>query len=110
MGSEERKRSSLLVKALFLAGFSLCHSGFHGTRPVTRTGTAVAELPGQDISRIRSFSRLADHYRAEGRYDEALPLLIEALKIAEREFGPGHIEVARILNGLGVVCKYAGRF
>ena len=63
-----------------------------------------------DRARARSLSQLAEFHSAQGRYGDAERLLREALAITEMRFGPEGLEVATILNNLGVNCKYAGRF
>src|SRR5947208_3554198 len=59
---------------------------------------------------VRSLCEEAYHYRAAGRYEEARAPLREALALAEASFGPEDIEVASVLNQLGMLDKYAGRF
>src|SRR5215470_10777727 len=54
--------------------------------------------------------RRAESLRVQGRYESASQLYEEALKQAESDFGPESLEAATILNDLGVVYKYSGRF
>jgi len=46
---------------------------------------------------------------AAGDYTSAERLLREALEEQERHLGPGHPDLAKTLNNLGVVCDLAGR-
>src|SRR4051794_11022777 len=48
--------------------------------------------------------------RARGEYDAAERELLEALALAEDRFGAWSIEVASVLNALGITYKYWGRF
>src|SRR5450759_3811306 len=65
-----------------------------------------------DIHRLRVLSAtgLAGILRVQGRYGEAEPLFVEALRVAEASFGPDDPEVSGILNGLAVLYKYTGEF
>ncbi len=47
---------------------------------------------------------------AQGLYEEALPFAEKALRLSEREFGPGHPATAIFLNNLGRVYKAQGRY
>jgi tetratricopeptide (TPR) repeat protein len=65
-----------------------------------------------DIRRLRvqSASGLAGILRVQGRYGEAEPLFVEALRLAEASFGPTDPEVSFVLNDLAVLYKYTGEF
>ena len=65
-----------------------------------------------DIARVRiqSLGNLAAVLRIRGRYDEAEPLLRQALALAEEALGPRDVEVGSLLNQLAVLHKYQGRF
>jgi|SRR5829696_6824816 len=69
----------------------------------------VPELPGDESEACRLHEQ-ALLCLDEGRYDEAERLQLRALAIAEERLGPDHLDVASILNGLGVIHKYQGRY
>jgi tetratricopeptide (TPR) repeat protein len=46
----------------------------------------------------------------QGRYQDAEPVLVEAIAVLELGFGPNHIEVSTALNNLAVCYKYLARF
>src|SRR5213080_4915285 len=56
--------------------------------------------------RVRSLCEEGYHYRAAGRYEEAGPPLRDALALAEKSLGPEDVEVASVLNQLGMLDKY----
>ena len=59
---------------------------------------------------VRSLCEEGYRYRVEGKYDRSDLALRQALRIGEASFGPEDIEVASVLNQLGMLDKYAGRF
>lgn len=59
---------------------------------------------------VDSLSQAAEGCRMKGQYQQAEPLYRQALALAEHFFGSNHLEVAGILNNLGVLFKYTGRF
>jgi len=61
----------------------------------------------RDADRLTTAGSVA---RCRGSYREAEELLSEALEVAERTSGFRSLWVAEILNELGMVCKYFGRF
>jgi len=65
-----------------------------------------------DLVRVRvaSLGNLGMVLRHQGRYGEAEPFLKRALGLAEATFGPRDLEVGSLLNQLGVLYKYQGRF
>jgi tetratricopeptide (TPR) repeat protein len=58
----------------------------------------------------RALSLWGTALRELGKYEEAAVPLLEAIREAERSFGPETPEVAGHLNNYGVLCKYWGRF
>src|SRR5437762_11344774 len=68
------------------------------------------ELDSPPERLVHSLSRRAETYRSKGRYGEAEAFYLRALAIAEQAFGPDHLEVATVLNNLGVVYKYLACF
>jgi tetratricopeptide (TPR) repeat protein len=70
----------------------------------------AAAATNDDAARARaSMARIA-LLRFEGRYEEAFACLGEARAAAVAAFGERSLEVATVLNNLGVCCKFAGRF
>ncbi len=67
------------------------------------------ELPGQPLLRARLLDTLGGIHTQLGFYDEARPLLAEALAIRERLRGPGHPEVAETLVRLGALARLSGK-
>ena len=57
-------------------------------------------------------TNLASFYQAQLQYQEALPLLEQALAIRERKFGSNHPDVAISLNNLDLLhqASIKGRF
>ncbi|NQZ11608.1 MAG: tetratricopeptide repeat protein [Algicola sp.] len=53
---------------------------------------------------------LACIYRAQGQYEKTLPLLQQQLKIIEKNLGPDHPDVAKILNNLAEQYRLLGEF
>ena len=52
---------------------------------------------------------IRDRYRAQGRLDEAEPLLQRTLAIRERALGPDHPDTAQSLNNLAELYHSQGR-
>jgi len=72
-------------------------------RAVPRTRRVARRLTGALVE-------LGDLLQHHGRYRDAEPVLVEAIDVAERAFGPDHIEVATPLNNLAVCYKYLARY
>jgi hypothetical protein len=60
--------------------------------------------------RIHRSVERAERLRGGGEYRRAERLYRKTLAAGERAFGRDAVEVAVLLNNLGVVCKYLGRF
>jgi tetratricopeptide (TPR) repeat protein len=60
--------------------------------------------------RIRALRGLASVIRARGRDQQATTILKQALAMAERSFGWKHVDVAGVLNDLGVHYRLTGRY
>lgn len=58
----------------------------------------------------RALVELGDLLQQRGRYQEAEPVLLEAIRVAETAFGTDHLEVATPLNNLAVCYKYLARY
>ena len=71
-------------------------------------GRRVRKPPNQKS--VRAWVEQADRCRALGDYRRAERLYQKALVASERTFGRDAVEVAVLLNSLGVACKYSGRF
>jgi len=70
------------------------------------------QRPGSEESRaLASLGyKAAQYLRARGRYVEAEPLYLRALRVYERLLGPEHPEVARVLNYLAILYWSQGRY
>lgn len=66
------------------------------------------QLRGQPLVRARLLDTLGGVYTDLGLFDEARPLLLEALAIRERLRGSGHPEVAATLVRLGALAHLSG--
>jgi tetratricopeptide (TPR) repeat protein len=78
-----------------------------------RARTALAASPAgpeRDEIEVRVLEADGIVNRAAGRYADAERILNEALERAELVFGRDSLEVAGILNGLGMNWKFSGRF
>ena len=53
--------------------------------------------------------QLAELYK-NGRYQQALPVAQESLKVAESTFGPNHFNVASSANNLAEIYRMLGRY
>jgi eukaryotic-like serine/threonine-protein kinase len=67
-----------------------------------------SQLRGQPLVRARLLDTLGGVYTDLGLFDEARPLLLEALAIRERLRGSGHPEVAATLVRLGALAHLSG--
>ena len=88
----KRALTGLLVILLFFGGSIL---------------TAVKADPESEIS--DALDRFAELYE-QGRYDDALSVAENALKLSERELGTDHLTTATALNELAVVYVALGRY
>ncbi|NNE07753.1 MAG: serine/threonine protein kinase [Gemmatimonadetes bacterium] len=68
------------------------------------------EFQEQPLVHARLLRTMGDVYRNLGIYDEAGPLLQQALAIHEDEFGEDHIEISSSLISLGLLHKVNGEF
>lgn len=73
------------------------------------TGRLEKELHDQPLLRARLLDTLGGIHTQLGLYDEARPLLAEALAARERLHGPGDLEVAETLVHLGAVAHLSGK-
>ena len=105
----------------WLAGILNASGGFHERRGAyalaekhyresIRILRRAAGRPDSAKALVQSLGRLALVLRARARYDGAERLLLGALTVAEKAFGPEGLMVAGLLNDLGVVHKRQGRF
>ncbi len=67
----------------------------------------VAEFP---LESAWGISWLAELHRAQGRYNEAEPLWLQALEIRRQELGEDHLNVADSLNNLANLYQVQGRY
>ncbi|HTH37874.1 MAG TPA: tetratricopeptide repeat protein [Pyrinomonadaceae bacterium] len=70
-------------------------------------GTMIAKTVELRLAKLVVCGR---RLRDAGRYGEAEPILKKALTLAGEAFGPESIEVAGVLNHLGMLGKYRGSF
>jgi non-specific serine/threonine protein kinase/serine/threonine-protein kinase len=68
------------------------------------------ELRGQPAVQARLIGTIGNVYRTLGLYNEAVPLLEQALAIREATLSPDHPELAQSLHRLAIVYKQQGRF
>ena len=80
-------------------------------RELLRRGTERLgrDLRGQPLLRARLLDTLGGIHTSLGLFDEARPLLAEALAIRERLRGPVHLEVAETLVRLGELARLSGK-
>jgi eukaryotic-like serine/threonine-protein kinase len=67
-------------------------------------------LPNTEIRLAAALDSYSIMLTAAGRYDEAEPLLVEALEIRRRIHGNDHFDVARTLTDLGEIYSQWGQF
>src|SRR5207249_12110872 len=75
---------------------------------------ANVEVPAFQLSlllaRARLLGYLGNRACSAGKYDKADWLVRKALVAAEQALGPDHPELTALLNNLGVIHKYQGRY
>ena len=72
---------------------------------------AKAEAFGREDRRVAvTLSQLAQSYAAQGKYVEAEPVYLQALKIYQAVHGEQHVDVAATLNNLGVLHRMHGQY
>ncbi|OUL17532.1 tetratricopeptide repeat protein, partial [Nostoc sp. 106C] len=67
-------------------------------------------FPNDHPDVAQSLNNLAALYNSQGRYNEAEPLLIEALAMTKRLFAADHPNVATSLNNLAALYNSQGRY
>jgi tetratricopeptide (TPR) repeat protein len=75
----------------------------HSGSTLPRTRRVIRQL-------THALVELGDLLQQRGRYREAEPVLLEAIRVAEAAFGTDHLEVATPLNNLAVCYKYLARY
>ena len=76
-----------------------------------RRAVRHAEARGADHPVLAAaLSDLAEVYRAQAKYDEAVPLYQRAIEIAEKSRGPHDASLARPLNSLALVYRAQGMY
>ena len=71
-------------------------------------GRVDAELAGQPLTRATLKDAIGRAYNNLGLYDQARPLLAEALRLREEVLGPDHPDVAASEDHLGLVLRDLG--
>ncbi len=120
MNAHSKSRKLLVTAALALAAaVCLAAAGIRAgrdrvpSRPDTNAHARQSPATSGDASaalRVQSLTLRGGQLRDAGRYRVALPLLQEALALAEGAFGPDSLEAAAVLNQLGLLGKSDGRF
>jgi tetratricopeptide (TPR) repeat protein len=103
--AERRPREALTLvgdAACPERGFALLALGAHD-----EAAAAFAALPSDDVEAMLGLGSVAC---SRGDYGGAETILLDALARAEVAFGSWSVEVAHVLNALGMTWKYAGRF
>ncbi|MEX1365517.1 MAG: tetratricopeptide repeat-containing protein kinase family protein, partial [Nannocystaceae bacterium] len=67
------------------------------------TALALARRLGSDRHESEALQKVGNVLSESGRYDESLEQLERALELAERAWGPEHLQIARVLNDVGNV-------
>lgn len=116
-----RKSPKLIVTAALALAAAVClaAAGIRAgrervpSRPDTNAHARQSPATSGDASaalRVQTLTLRGGQLRDAGRYQVALPLLQEALALAEGAFGPDSLEAAAVLNQLGMLGKFDGRF
>jgi len=63
----------------------------------------LATLKQSQVCIVESF--LLNQHRAQGKYDEAMPLYERSLETLKKDLGPDHPDVATSLSGLALLLK-----
>ncbi|GAA2432542.1 hypothetical protein GCM10010191_53230 [Actinomadura vinacea] len=71
---------------------------------------ALLQSTGDRALLLRAQTALGEVYRAQGRYAEAEEVFIWTITLAEAEWGPASLELAKALNGLGIASRHAGDY
>src|SRR2546427_412802 len=105
-------KSKLIILSLLLAlgAVSFAATRIRSIRTAWRVSNSRPDNSETIKLHVRSLCEEAYHYRAAGRYAEAAAPLSKALALAEESLGLEDVEVASVLNQLGMLDKYAGRF
>jgi tetratricopeptide (TPR) repeat protein len=72
-------------------------------------GMGFVSARGQDADDFDALDRRAEQLFYAGKYPEATDVQKRALTLAERQFGPDHLNVAKALVGLGGIFYCQGR-
>lgn len=67
-------------------------------------------FPSNDSRLYFSLSQLAEIYKVQSKFSEAEKMLKRIVKIDEKNFGPGHPNVALALNNLAANYRERGKF
>ena len=98
-----------------LAGLYLDQGNYHlAERHCQRAAKILAPLgnidPDIDRLQIQTLGNLGNIWRSQGRYQDAEAPLLQALSLAEEQLDTQDLDLAIILNSLGMVYKYLARF
>ena len=73
----------------------------------------VALWPGLGLAQSAALMEALNQYQAllaQGRYAEAEPFAVEALRLSEKKFGPAHPTTTIFLNNLAALYQAHGRY
>jgi tetratricopeptide (TPR) repeat protein len=68
------------------------------------------QLGPQHPDTANCLNNLAILYEAQGKHEQAEPLLVRALSIREQQLGPQHPDTAQSLNNLAALYRDQGKF
>ena len=101
------KLTMAVLLGLAACGF-VCFRGSFAGRERTLDASPQPKSIAED--QVRLLIAQAAQLRTAGHYTQAAPLLDEALALAESSSGPDSVTTATVLNQLGMLDKYTGRF
>jgi CHAT domain-containing protein len=64
----------------------------------------------KDLARLEFLYRPASELYQAGKFNEAIPIVREALELAEKTLGPDHLETAGVLNSLAELYRLTGDY
>jgi TPR repeat protein len=106
-GSCPRGCSETTIHTFGLAATKKTHEKVEGS---TRTPAVVKQggTEGAEIKEAQALDQRSLDLKRQGRYDEAIPLAEQALRIRQRALGPSHADVTASLRNLAALCEAKG--
>ena len=106
----ERKASGALGEG-DEAGLAFDERRYADAEKLLRRAVRQAESRASgEPSLATALNDLAEIYRAQAKYDDAVPLYRRAIDIVEKASGPHHASLARSLNSLALVYRAQGMY